>query len=63
MGKHLYNILRVVMAVLLVAGLLGALEISILKEHASPLNWKHFATSVGIVGVIIALMWEESSGQ
>lgn len=63
MGKHLYNILRVVMAVLLVAGLLGALEISILKEHAGPLSWKHIAISVGIVGVILALMWEESSGQ
>ncbi len=61
MGKHLYNALRVIMAVLCLAGLLAALEISLFKEHASPMNWTHIGISVGIVGVILACMWDSKN--
>lgn len=58
MGRYLYNALRVVMAVLCVAGLLAAMEISLFNEHASPMNWGHIGISVAIVGVILACKWD-----
>lgn len=61
MEKHLYNAFRVVLAVLCVAGLLAALEISVFKEHASPLNWYHIAISTGIVGTIVACRWDRKN--
>ena len=58
MGKHLFNFFRVVMAVLMCAGLLAALEISVFKEHASPMNWKHIGISAGIVAMVLACRWD-----
>ncbi|MBY0551766.1 MAG: hypothetical protein K2W95_31070 [Candidatus Obscuribacterales bacterium] len=58
MGKYLYNALRVVMSVLCVAGLLAGIEISLFKEHASPLHWGHIGIAVAVVGVILACMWD-----
>lgn len=61
MGKFLFNLFRVIMAVLMGAGLLAALELSLLKEHASSLNWTHLAISSGCVGVVLACMWDRNN--
>jgi uncharacterized membrane protein len=58
MGTYLYNALRLIMAVIFLAGLLAGLEISLYKEHANPLNWNHVAISAGIVGLVLACSWD-----